>query len=157
MNMLITTLVFFLSGKVPACKQETSISAVRDLEWATGNCTLTFNAAGMSFTSMKLQSYHTSLNWMTSWNFELFRSLARGSWWHWCEQCLPLQQQEDPGQCWRLRESQSLPVSMLSTKGRGKKETQYSVISHFNIALFKMTTHCYSSLLYLVVNISVAG
>lgn len=62
MNMLITTLVFFLSGKVPACKQETSISAVRDLEWATGNCTLTFNAAGMSFTSMKLQPYHTSLN-----------------------------------------------------------------------------------------------
>ncbi|XP_052697276.1 echinoderm microtubule-associated protein-like 2 isoform X7 [Crassostrea angulata] len=36
-----------LYWKVPACKQETSISAVRDLEWATGNCTLTFNAAGV--------------------------------------------------------------------------------------------------------------
>ncbi|XP_048738244.1 echinoderm microtubule-associated protein-like 2 isoform X4 [Ostrea edulis] len=36
-----------LYWKVPACKQETSISAVRDTEWASGNCTLTFNAAGV--------------------------------------------------------------------------------------------------------------
>ncbi|XP_062595219.1 echinoderm microtubule-associated protein-like 2 isoform X4 [Saccostrea cucullata] len=36
-----------LYWKIPACKQETSISAVRDLEWASGNCTLTFNAAGV--------------------------------------------------------------------------------------------------------------
>lgn len=54
--------IFFLLGKVPACKQETSISAVRDLEWATGNCTLTFNAAGMSFTFQNVQAYHTSFN-----------------------------------------------------------------------------------------------
>lgn len=54
--------IFFLLGKVPACKQETSISAVRDLEWATGNCTLTFNAAGMSFTFQNVQAYRTSFN-----------------------------------------------------------------------------------------------
>lgn len=41
------SVLIFLSGKVPACKQETSISAVRDTEWASGNCTLTFNAAGI--------------------------------------------------------------------------------------------------------------
>lgn len=48
-NTLIFKFVLgtIISGKIPACKQETSISAVRDLEWATGNCTLTFNAAGM--------------------------------------------------------------------------------------------------------------
>ncbi|KAK3093743.1 hypothetical protein FSP39_019600 [Pinctada imbricata] len=36
-----------LYWKVPSCKQETSAASLRDMEWATGNCTLCFNAAGI--------------------------------------------------------------------------------------------------------------
>ncbi|XP_061168801.1 echinoderm microtubule-associated protein-like 1 [Saccostrea echinata] len=32
---------------MPSCEQEINISAIRDVEWATGFCTLTFNAAGV--------------------------------------------------------------------------------------------------------------
>lgn len=39
--------LFFHSGDARSCKQVTSASSMRDVEWASSTCTLSFNTFGM--------------------------------------------------------------------------------------------------------------
>ena len=50
--------VLYFSGSSNTCKQITSPSSLRDVEWATHNCTLGFNVCGM-FT---LNSFRSIIN-----------------------------------------------------------------------------------------------
>ena len=46
-NLILSWTMFV--GNIPSCEQETSASAVRDVEWATNNCTLSFSSAGILY------------------------------------------------------------------------------------------------------------
>lgn len=43
------TIFIYFSGTASTCKQLTNMPTVRDTEWASQNCTLTFNAAGKEY------------------------------------------------------------------------------------------------------------
>ena len=45
-KQLCFNVFIFLSGTTKNCKQETQKEYVRDLEWATTNCTLAFTSVG---------------------------------------------------------------------------------------------------------------
>ena len=51
-------MILYISGSLPKCKQNTSSSELRDTEWATQNCTLSFNSAG-KVVSFFIESYDT--------------------------------------------------------------------------------------------------